>query len=213
MSTRPARARLTTILLTAPLVALLALTGCAGEDVVVLPIEPPPVTETDTADDGFPTACVTGPVWSLDVDDLAKQLLEQMQSQGSPVTSVTGSGEMSLLLAEDSHVNVGADVTFTMVMPLEGGTIAIGEYRKSGSGVGEWFWAADAIGIITFRDWEEDYDTTMTVTIEGATVVVPLDVPDPGFDATATAVQCDGGFLTTSSTDSPFSHRWRAVYP
>lgn len=199
--------------LAAVAIAAMLLVGCAEPvEVRVLPIDVPEPVETEsTADEVFDTACLTDRVWSLDVDDLAKQLLVLMQSQGSPVTSVTGTGEMSMLLAEDAHTNAGMDVTFTMVMPLDDGTIATGVYHQVGAGQGEWFWDATSPGHIAFEGWEDEYDMTMTVTIDGATVVVPLNVPDPGLDGTAMAVQCDGDFLTTTSLDGVFTYSWKAV--
>src|SRR5690554_562458 len=119
-------------------VAVMLLVGCSAgsgepaEDSA--PTTAPPATET--GDEGFPTACLVNRVWDVDVKDLADQLLVLMQSQGSPVTSVTGEGQMTMLFGEDAHVNAGLDVTFTLLVPVTDGAIMTGVYHQIGSGVG-----------------------------------------------------------------------------
>lgn len=55
------------------------------------------------------------------MDDLASQLPTQMQSLGSPATSVTGTGSMTIMFAEETLVNTVVDLTFVMVLPTEDG--------------------------------------------------------------------------------------------
>src|SRR5690554_6379148 len=83
---------------------LVTLSGCAGgtDDSP----EPPeaPASEADSGA-GSPTACLVDKTWSVVVDDLAGQVLSQMQYLGSPATSVTGTGSMTITFAEESLVN------------------------------------------------------------------------------------------------------------
>src|SRR5690554_2371634 len=84
-------------------VAVLTLSGCAtGTDDSPPPPELPAAETEDRA--GSPTACLIERTWNVDVEDLAGQLLTQMQSLGSPANSVTGTGSMTIMFAEESLV-------------------------------------------------------------------------------------------------------------
>lgn len=201
--------RLITLARAAALVISLA--GCTTPGVVE-PAEPPaPPAEATLGDEGFPTGCLIDRVWSVDISDLANQLLTNMQSQGSSATSVTGSGEMTMLFAEDALVNAGADVTFTVQVPVADGAIMTGEQRQVGSGTGEWYWESARPGVVAFEGWEADYDIVMTMTLNGTVVNAPIELPSSGPDGTAMAVTCEGDTLTTQSDGSPFIQRWTAV--
>lgn len=205
----PDNRRLTTLAGAAAL--LIALAGCStpgGEE----PADPPaPSAEEPRGDEGFPTGCLIDRVWTVDVTDLADQLLANMQSQGSPATAVTGAGEMTMLFAEDALVNAGTDVTFTVQVPVADGAIMTGEQRQVGSGAGEWYWDSARPGVIAFEAWEADYDIVMTMTLNGTTVDAPLELPGSSPDGTAMAVTCEGDTLTTQPDGSPFTQRWTAV--
>lgn len=190
--------------------SVILLVGCSAGGGEPAEEPSPPAVET-SGDDGFPTDCLIDRVWSVDVKDLADQLLVLMQSQGSPATDVTGVGEMTMLFAEDAYVNAGTDVTFTLLVPVTDDAIMTGTQRQVGIGEGEWYWDATKPGAIVFESWEADYDITMKMTLNGETVAVPIDLPASGPDGTAMTVECEGDSLVTKPDGGLFTLRWTAV--
>jgi len=202
-------ARFTTMVAVAA-IALVTLSGCAGgtDDSP----EPPeaPASEAD-AGAGSPTACLIDKTWNVDVDDLAGQVLSQMQSLGSPATSVTGTGSMTITFAEESLVNTVVDLTFTMLLPMDDGPTMTITQRQYGSGYGSWFWESGSQNRVVFEDWVGDYEVDMTMAMEGVAVESPIDLPSSAAGGSDMMVTCEGSVLTTNPEGSPFIQIWDAL--
>jgi hypothetical protein len=190
-------------------VALLVLSGCSGGTDGASPAPEVPAAETDDVS-ASPTACLIDRTWNVDVDDLAGQLLSEMQSLGSPATSVTGTGSMTIMFAEESLGNTVVDVTFTMLLPMDDGPTMTITQHQYGSGYGSWFWDGDAPNLVVFEDWVGDYEIDMTMAMEGVAVDSPIDLPTSAAGGTDMTVTCEGGLLTTNTEGSPFIQIWNA---
>ena len=189
--------------------AVLALTGCSGGGPADDPAADVPAAEA--ADDtGSPTGCLVDRTWTVDVDDLAGQLLTQMQSLGSPATSVTGTGSMTIMFAEETLVTTAVDLTFVMVLPIEDGPTMTITQRQYGSGYGSWFWDGGTPNLVVFEDWVGDYEIDMTMAVDGTSVESPIELPPSAAGGSDMIVTCDGGTLATVAEGSPFTQRWAA---
>lgn len=203
--------RITTAL-AVPAIALLALSGCSGGTPADDPpgaVEEVPAAKTDDGA-GSPTECLIDRTWNVDVDDLAGQLLAQMQSLGSPAGSVDGSGSMTIMFAEETLVNTVVDLTFVMVLPMDDGPTVTVTQRQYGSGYGSWFWDGGTPNLVVFEDWVGEYDIDMTMAVEGVSVESPIDLPTSAAGGTDMTVTCVGDTLTTNPEGSPFIQRWDA---
>lgn len=200
-------ARFTTTVAAAA-VALLVLSGCSGGTDVV---SPPEVPAADS-DDGTasPTACLIDHTWNVDVEDLAGQVRSEMQSLGSPASSVTGTGSMTISFAEESLVTTVVDLTFTMLLPMDDGPTMTITQHQYGSGYGSWFWDAGTPNLVVFEDWVGDYEIDMTMAMEGVAVESPIDLPTSAAGGTDMTVTCQGRVLTTNAEGSPFIQIWDA---
>jgi hypothetical protein len=191
-------------------VTILLLSGCSG----TADEPPPPADEIPAAegddDSGSPTGCLIDRTWNVDVDDLAGQLLTQMQELGSPATSVTGTGSMTIMFAEETLVNTVVDLTFVMVLPMEDGPTMTVTQHQYGSGYGSWFWDGGTPNLVVFEDWEGGYEVDMTMAMEGVSVEAPIDLPSSAAGGTDMVVTCAGDTLTTEPEGSPFIQRWHA---
>jgi hypothetical protein len=190
---------------------LLALAGCSTP-VGDSPAEPPepPAAEEAGDDSSTPTGCLVDRTWTVDVDDLASQLKRQMESLGSPVSSVTADGTMTLMFAEESLVTTAVDLTFVMVLPVaDGPTVTVRQTQK-GSGYGSWFWDAGGDNLVVFEDWVGEYDIQMTMTTDGVTIESPIELPPSAAGGSDMTVTCTGDTLTTNAEGSPFTQLWAA---
>src|SRR5690554_4973425 len=191
-------------------VTILLLSGCSGTaDEPPAPVDEIPAAEGD-AGSGSPTGCLIDRTWNVDVDDLAGQLLTQMQELGSPATSVTGTGSMTIMFAEETLVNTVVDLTFVMVLPMEDGPTMTVTQHQYGSGYGSWFWDGGTPNLVVFEGWEGGYEVDMTMAIEGVSVEAPIDLPSSAAGGTDMVVTCSGDTLTTEPEGSPFIQRWNA---
>ncbi|HEU4807931.1 MAG TPA: hypothetical protein VFT01_06675 [Homoserinimonas sp.] len=193
-------------------IAILALTGCSGgtpaEDPPG-PAEELPAAETEDGA-GSPTECLIDRTWNVDVDDLAGQMLTQMQALGSPATSVTGTGSMTIMFAEETLVNTVVDLTFVMVLPMEDGPTMTVTQHQYGSGYGSWFWDGGTPNLVVFEDWVGEYEIDMTMAMEGVAVESAIDLPSSAAGGTDMTVTCIGDTLTTGPEGSPFIQIWDA---
>ena len=193
-------------------IAVLALAGCSGggpADDPGTPGDDVPAAETAEGT-GSPTGCLVDRTWNVDVDDLAGQLLTQMQSLGSPATSVTGTGSMTIMFAEETLVTTAVDLTFVMVLPIEDGPSMTITQRQYGSGYGSWFWEGGAPNLVVFEDWVGDYEIDMTMAVDGTSVESPIDLPPSAAGGSDMTVTCRGDTLATVAEGSPFTQRWAA---
>jgi|SRR5690554_371337 len=199
-----------TTTLTASAAAFLLLSGCStGVDDTASPPPELPASETDDGS-GSPTECLIDRTWVVDVDDLSGQVLAEMQALGSPATSVTGEGTMTIMFAEEGLVTTVVDVTLVMLLPIDDGPTMTITQRQYGSGYGSWFWDSGTPNRVVFEDWVGDYEVDMTMAMEGVAVESPIDLPTSAAGGTDMTVTCEGRVLTTNADGSPFIHIWDA---
>ncbi|WP_309714185.1 hypothetical protein [Pseudolysinimonas sp.] len=192
-------------LLTSTLAAfsLLALAACtvpgSGDD------------GTDTSTDGSSGAsgdvasCLEGN-WSLDTADLAGQLQAYFVENGTPVTSTTQDGAVTLDVDADT-MTFESGVTFTMTAVTEGLTMVIAQ-DQAGISTGAWTVEGDDV---VFSDWDNGITITNTITIGGESVGDSMELPADTGAGVPMTVNCDGDTLTTKPDESPFTSRWSRI--
>ncbi|MHA6694355.1 hypothetical protein [Homoserinimonas sp. A520] len=190
-------------------VTILLLSGCSGgtPDEPPSPAEGVPAAETEDGS-GSPTDCLIDRNWMVDVDDLAGQLKHQMESLGSPVSSVTGTGTMTIMFAEESLVTTAVDLTFVVVVPVEDAPTLTVTQTQKGSGYGSWFWDGGVDNLVVFEDWVGEYDIQMTMTSAGVTIESPIELPTSAAGGSDMTVTCVGETLTTNAEGNPFTQFW-----
>lgn len=198
-------ARRTATLLTAPLLALLALTGCSTAD----PGSPgAPARDGDGPPPASDTGCLVDKTWRLDVEDMAAQLLAQVTETGAPIVAVNGFGTHELQFAEEGLATNSVDVTFEMIVAPASAPTSTTTVRQSGSAYGDWAWTAGS-DRVEFSNWETDVMMEMTVEIEGVVTTLPAtDLPLTDESGVDMSVSCSGDRLETQPDASPFTQRW-----
>lgn len=200
----------TPILLAAPLVALLALTGCAtaaptSPDAPGSAAAPRSGSTAPTTD----TSCLTGTDWMLDVDDLAAQLVTEMQGRGLPVLAASGSGTQLLRFTAGGPAEYTTDLTFDITMEPSDGLASTMRLHQSGTAHGDWSLTAD--GRLEFDDWESAVALELSLEIGGAVTPLPsADAPLSGPDGGGMSVSCSEGHLETQADPSPYVQRWNS---
>lgn len=162
-----------------------------------------------TASGHSDTACVSGKNWNLDVDSAASQILAQLQANGSPATSATGSGSQQIFFNEAGTMGSTTDLTFVIVSPLDNGLTMTMTQHQTGPANGEWAWKDDT-NVIGFDGWISDYHVTTTIDINGTESTSDSPLPSEGADGTDMTVLCSGDTLTTTSVGSPYTMHWTA---
>jgi hypothetical protein len=206
-------ARRTSTLLLAPFVALLALTGCA----TAYPTAPGPASPDSPGSAAVPrsehtapmtaAACLTGKDWALDVDDLAAQLVTEMQGRGLPVLAASGSGTQLLRFAEGGPAEYTTDLTLEITMEPSDGLTSTMRLHQSGTAHGDWSLTSGER--IEFSDWESAVALELSLEVGG--VVTPLpsaDAPLSGPDGAGMSVSCSEDRLETQADPSPYVQRW-----
>jgi hypothetical protein len=175
---------------------LLALAGCAPGA---------PVTEP-VADD---TACLTGQIWQLDVQDAARQLGESLASGGIEVVSTEGLGSHRVTYTDDGLVSSDIDVSYTITASLDAGSTLTLVQTHSGSNGGEWAWLDDS-GVIAFSNWNVgDYQIQTQTLIDGVAAPNSVTTPSETLDGTDMEVlACTADMLSTHVAASPFTQVW-----
>ncbi|HMM83094.1 MAG TPA: hypothetical protein PJ998_07955 [Terrimesophilobacter sp.] len=189
--------------ISAPLVLLTALTGCT-------PGGGSPAGG-GTASGHSDTACIQGKNWDLDVSDDAAQILSYLQSHGSPITSVTGSGSQQIFFHQAGTMGSTTDLTFVMVSPLSSGKTLTMTEHQSGSANSEWAWQGDT-NVISFTGWVSNVVVKTTADIDGTQQSVDSPIGQDGGDGADMTVTCSGNTLTTMSAGSPFTMHWTASH-
>lgn len=188
---------------------LLALVGCSAGD----PEPTSDPTEASDASEDFPegsddTGCLVDRVWHLDVPDLAGQLAAQLQSTGMPVVSSEGTGQMTFIFSEDTLATTEGDVTFTVGVQQPDAPAMTVSQRQLGSAYGSWLWDGATPNLMAFEDWESTFTVDLTVSIEGTSVDIPLELPDPVAGGVNMTTTCVGDTLATNAEGSPFTQFW-----
>ena len=201
-------ARRTAALLAAPLVTLLAIAGCSAADPGSpgSPGAPAPGGDAPASD----TGCLIDTTWRLDVEDMAAQLLVEMQKTGMPVVAANGFGTQELQFAEEGLATNSVDVTFELILAPADAPTSTTQLRQFGSAYGDWAWSAGS-DRVEFSNWETDVKLDMTIEIAGVVTTLPsTDLPLTDSSGVDMSVSCSGDRLETQPDGSPFIQRWSA---
>ena len=152
---------------------------------------------------GDDTRCATG-TWDLDVQGTGDQMLTYLAGKGIPITSVTGSGPITLDIAGDGTMTYTTGATYVMNAQLHDMPMVITQVQ-SGSSHGHWAWASGSALTMDFSGWVNEITFATTVTVDGRVADVPFDVPNQGPGATPLAVTCSAHALTLKPDASPIS--------
>ena len=176
--------------------SLLALSACAT---------PGPAGGEPGGASGGIAGCLPG-TWNLDTDDLAAQLQAFMVSNGSPITSTTSDGTVTLEVAADSMTYTSA-VAITATADIDGLAMVV---LQEHDGVSSGLWAVDGTDVV-FSDWANGITITTTVTVGGVSTGDALDIPADTGSGVPMTVECSGDSLITQPDGSPFTNRWTRV--
>ena len=151
---------------------------------------------------GDDTRCVTG-TWDLDVPGTGDQMLSYLSGKGIPMTSVTGSGPITMDIAGDGTMTYTTGATYVMNAQVGGLPMVITQVQ-SGASHGHWAWASGSVLTMDFSGWVNEITFATTVTVGGRAADIPFDVPDQGPGSTPLAVTCTAHSLTLKADASPF---------
>jgi hypothetical protein len=153
-------------------------------------------------------ACALGHTWKADLDDLAAQVLTELQNDGVAVTAVVATGEQSLEWGTNSQVVLTTDYVLTITTtPATGQVLTIVE-THSGTATG----AAYINGEVAIpRTWDGTGVSIETVAdnngapVEEITISIPATTFD---DAVGLELTCNGGELTIHPRGSSITQKW-----
>jgi hypothetical protein len=155
------------------------------------------------------TGCVSGD-WSADLQDLADQLLAQMQSTGGPFTSATASGTQELSIDQEGFLGFANDMVFAMTAAIGDGLVMTVTQSHTGSVGADWAWNGDVEGsVMVFDNFNDsEYTITNVVDINGTTSDSMIPPPELSAGNVPITVTCSGDVLTTHPEGSPFTTTW-----
>jgi hypothetical protein len=148
-------------------------------------------------------ACALGHTWQADLDDLAAQVLTQLQDAG-----VAATGSQSLEWGTDSHVALTEDYVLTITTaPASGQVLTIVE-THSGTATG----AAYINGEVAIpRKWDGTSVSVETVADNNGAPVeeITISIPATSFDdAVGLELTCNGGEMTIHPRGSSITQKW-----
>ena len=167
--------------------------------------ESPEQTEAPESPDA---ACLVDREWHLDVPDITEQVTNRVVAMGMPVVSSEGTGSMTTNYGADGVVTSTGDVTFTLTVQAPDGPLSTLIQRQHGGGEGSWRWDGTAENNLAYESWESTYEIDITMSVGGATVDIPIELPDPVSGGSAMKVACSGQTLATTPDGSPFTQHW-----
>ena len=151
---------------------------------------------------GDDTRCATG-TWDLDVQGTGDQMLSYLTGKGIPMTSVTGSGPITMDIAGDGTMTYTTGATYVMNAQLNDLPMVITQVQ-SGASHGHWAWDSGSVLMMDFSGWVNEITFATTVTVGGRVADIPFDVPNQGPGSTPLAVTCSAHSLTLKADASPF---------
>ncbi len=153
-------------------------------------------------------ACALGHTWQVDLDDLAAQVLTELQQDGVAVTAVVATGEQSLDWATNSEVVLTTDYVLTITTePAAGQVLTIVE-THSGTATGAVYINGE---VAIPRKWDGTGVSIETVADNNGTPVeeITITIPATSFDdAVGLELTCNGGELTIHPRGSALTQKW-----
>jgi hypothetical protein len=184
------------IVIALPAALLFGLSGCS------LLVAPGPEPLTGTA------ACALGHTWNANLEDLAAQVLTNLQQSGVAATEATITGELKLDWTVEGHVALTNDYVVTVkAVPVADHTITVVE-THAGTATG----AAYINGEVAIpRKWDAS-DVTVAVVADDNGVPVdpaPFAIPETSFDdSVGLELTCNGGEMTTHPRGGKLTQKW-----
>ena len=190
-------------IITAPALLALGLAGCTSGGGGSGGDQPSPESGGSSS-----TECITGKTWVLDIDDLARQLREQLASGGLNVVEAVAEGRQSFEFTETGRASAEVDVTYTMTVDSGDGLVLTVVQTHGGNPSGEWAWLGDS-ETATFSSWDNaGYSVQTTILVNGVGSDAPIEIPSDTLRGTNMETVCTGTTLSTQVAASPFTQHW-----
>ncbi len=151
---------------------------------------------------GNDTRCVTG-TWDLDVQGTGDQMLSYLSAKGVPISSVTGTGPITLEIGGHGAMTYTTGATYVFNAQVSNLPMVITQVQ-SGSSHGNWAWASGSTLTMDFSGWTHAITFDTTVTVGGQASNIPFNIPDQGPGSTPLATHCTATALTLKADASPF---------
>jgi len=150
---------------------------------------------------GDATRCVTGS-WDLDVQGTGDQMQSYLSSKGIPISSVTGTGPITLEVDGHGAMTYTTGATYVFSAQVHNLPMVITQVQSGGSH-GHWSWASGSTPTMDFTGWTHAITFATTVTVGGQASNIPFEVPDQGPGATPLVAHCTATTLTLQADASP----------
>ncbi|MBX3088091.1 MAG: hypothetical protein KF742_06345 [Cryobacterium sp.] len=185
------------------LVAVTTLSGCQSSPSPAGPDQ----NSGGTASGHSDTACLSESEWSLDINDMAQQILAQLQASGNPTDSAVASGSQKIFFNQAGTMGSTTDLTYTFHSTLSNGLDMTMIETQSGPANSDWAWIDDT-NVVDFEDWVSNVQITTSFEIGGKSASSGITLPTGGTDGANMTVLCSANALTTTSEGSPFTMHW-----
>jgi hypothetical protein len=202
--------RTATALTALPFALLLALTACTPPGGTSGSGSGSESSGDEETGGGAPTECVSGD-WSADLQDLADQMLAQLQSGGSGMfTSATASGSQTLAIDQAGFLGFANDMAFVVTAEIGDGLVMTLTQTHAGGVGADWAWTGDLdTNVMVFENFNDsEYVITNVVDINGTASDMTFPPPDMAAGNVPLTVTCSGDTMTTHPEGSPFTTTW-----
>jgi hypothetical protein len=150
--------------------------------------------------------CMAG-TWHLDGQNNADQMQAYFTDHGTPVTSTTVDGDVTLNVTGTDMTYTSA-ITYTMKAALSSGLEMEIAQNQAGTSSGQWSATGSSV---VYSNWSDGITITNTVSIGGQNAAMPLEIPASTGGGVPMTTTCDGDTLTTHPDVSPFTSVWSRV--
>ncbi|MEO5535407.1 MAG: hypothetical protein ABIR17_09795 [Pseudolysinimonas sp.] len=150
--------------------------------------------------------CLAG-TWKLDGQNNADQMQAYFTDHGTPVTSTTVDGDVTLTVT-GANMTYTSAITYTMTASLSDGLDMVIAQNQAGTSSGRWSATESSV---VYSNWSDGITITNSVSIGGQNADMPLAIPASGDDGVPMTTTCNGDTLTTHPDASPFTSVWTRV--